>query len=83
MTHTAKYTPGPSCTCQVRHYRHDTGIGVMEETDINICPFHAAAPAMYEALRAIIKNWERGDLAAAVRQGAAALAQADGKQKVS
>ena len=38
----------------------------------------AAAPVMYEALRAIIKNWERGDLAAAVRQGAAALAQAEG-----
>ena len=61
--------------------------------DVNLCRNNArqqadghanahlvkAAPAMYEALRAIIKNWERGDLAAAVRQGTAALAQAEGK----
>lgn len=43
----------PVCTCQVKHHRHDTGIGVMEETDINMCPLHTAATAMYEALATV------------------------------
>ena len=80
---TPKHTPGPWAV----HTFTISGkekLEVLDATGTNACVqanahLIAAAPAMYEALRAIIKNWERGDLAAAVRQGAAALAQAEGK----
>lgn len=38
----------------------------------------AASPRMFKALQLIVSNWERGDLAEAVREGAEAIKQALG-----
>ena len=38
----------------------------------------AAAPDLYEACKAIVRNWEKGDLAGAARECANAIAKAEG-----
>ena len=38
----------PVCTCQAVREYYDTGIGGMFEDKVRLCPFHAAAPAMYD-----------------------------------
>ena len=56
MTHTAKHTPGPTCTCHIllrTGDELDSSHGDRPCSDISrieLCSMHAAAPAMYEAL---------------------------------
>ena len=78
----------PVCTCQAVREYYDTGIGGMFEDKVRLCPFHAAAPAMYEALQAIMDcvdlDNKRHHYGTALRKGyeqaKAALAQAEGRQ---
>ena len=47
----AQFTP--VCACQAVREYYDTGIGGMFEDKVRLCPFHAAAPAMYADIRAV------------------------------
>ena len=78
----AQFTP--VCACQAVREYYDTGIGGMFEDKVRLCPFHAAAPAMYEALQSILEFYEwsnsNGAEQAAYDKARAALAQAEGRQ---
>ena len=80
----AQFTP--VCACQAVREYYDTGIGGMFEDKVRLCPFHAAAPAMYEALSELVKYLreevadEALDTWAPVFKAAMALAQAEGRQ---
>jgi len=43
---------------------------------VYLSPLYRAAPALADACRAVVDNWEHGDLAAAARQCAEALKKA-------
>ena len=93
----AQFTPGPTCTCEIvmrTGETLDSSLGNRPCSDISrilLCPFHTAAPAMYEALQDIEsytelglnsdepKHWEASlqDILGIVRD---ALAQAEGRQ---
>ncbi len=51
-----KHTPGPICTCGVITTVIETGIGCYDENEIAQCPLCKAAPAMYEALQAMLNG---------------------------
>jgi len=78
---TTQFTP--VCTCQAVREYYDTGIGGMFEDKVRLCPFHIAAPAMYEALKRIKVLMESGDIEGRdwVEYGHIinALAQAEGR----
>ena len=77
----------PVCTCQAVREYYDTGIGGMFEDKVRLCPFHAAAPAMYEALKTLLALIgdedlpDNGELSGAsiCDFARSALAQAEGK----
>ena len=78
----------PVCTCQAVREYYDTGIGGMFEDKVRLCPFHAAAPAMYEALQALLALIgdedlpDNGELSGAsiCDFARSALAQAEGRK---
>ena len=102
MTHTAKHTPGPlhngqpslgqPCTCCILLRTGEPLESIhgkrpcADISRIELCPKHAAGPALYEALRDLVSylqdhvedelldNW------APVLKAAYALAQAEGQQ---
>ena len=82
----AQFTP--VCACQAVREYYDTGIGGMFEDKVRLCPFHAAAPAMYEALQALLALIgdedlpDNGELSGAsiCDFARSALAQAEGRQ---
>ncbi len=86
----AQFTPGP-CTCEIimrTGETLDSSLGDRLCSDISriqLCPMHAAAPAMYEALSELVKylREEVADEAlgtwAPVFKAATALAQAKGE----
>ena len=90
----AQFTPGPTCTCEIvmrTGETLDSSLGNRPCSDISrilLCPFHTAAPAMYEALKTLLALIgdedlpDNGELSGAVICDFArsALAQAEGRQ---
>jgi hypothetical protein len=61
--------------------RCDACSGVHEEDHnpvVELCPKHAATNDLLAACKAVVSAWEHGDLAAAARKCAAAVAKAKG-----
>lgn len=93
MNKPAQFTPGP-CPCEIvmrTGETLDSSLGDKLCSDISriqLCPKHAAAPAMYEALQEIddqldqftVKAQEDLGLRGALLRIRDALAQAEGKQ---
>ena len=107
MNNTAKHTPGPlhtrkpslgqPCTCCILLRTGEPLESIHGDrtcsdiSRIELCPLHAAAPAMYEALQAIVQSCasrtykevlhtaEGKKLFLAYEQSCKALAQAEGK----
>ena len=82
----AQFTPGP-CTCEIvmrTGETLDSSLGDRLCSDISriqLCPKHSAAPAMYEALQAVLYGLENGDDYEGLVPGIkCALAQAEGRQ---
>ena len=88
-----QHTPGPTCTCGVITTVIETGIGCYDENEIAQCPLCKAAPAMYEALKALLAHegerqysgigteHDSDTLEGAKRSAKTALAQAEGRDK--
>ena len=84
MTDTPKHTPGP-CACKVSGVTLARPvINATLDVLIDYCPLHAAAPAMREALAALVASltWEEkrsGTTYHGIEQARAALALAESK----
>ena len=91
MNNKAQFTQGPTCTCEIvmrTGETMDSSLGDRPCSDISrivLCPFHVAAPAMYEALHSALNNVDRlGDVRSAyratwIKQVTKLLAQAEGR----
>ncbi len=55
---------------------NSTPLAVWRDSDLKL---RLAAPALLAAARRVTQRWQRGDLAEAVRELAAAIAKAEGK----
>ena len=92
MNNKAQFTQGPTCTCEIvmrTGETMDSSLGDRPCSDISrivLCPFHVAAPAMYEALREIVEAIGSGEVIDYSSAGdwyteaCAALAQTEGRQ---
>ena len=71
---TKEYTQYPTLSSLV-----ESATASRDETTAHLI---ASAPEMLEAGRAVIAAWESGDLAGAVRDLAAAIASAEGRDEI-
>jgi len=56
MTTETKHTPGPRCT-ECRWVHEADSIAGTSFQGVELCPKHAAAPKMLEALKSIMAKW--------------------------
>ena len=54
----AEQAKTPVCRCTVRPLPHENFLQLMASVQVDFCPLHAAAPALYEALKRILADVE-------------------------